>query len=68
MGSAEAIEPSIVWALAPSLFVLEFTLVIYVGDTGPRLAIFPSVEGGLSTPNTPNGVRYYLDQAARVTA
>jgi len=42
--------------------------VIYVGDTGPRLAIFPSVEGGLSTPNTPAGVRYYLDQAARAHA
>lgn len=72
MGPPKPTEPSIVRALAPSLFELtcgqcdsEFTLVIYVGDNGPRLAIFPSVEGGLSTPNTPNGVRYYLDQAAR---
>lgn len=72
MGPPAPVDPGIVRALAPSLFVLrcsqcdsEFTLMIYVGDTEPRLAIFPSVEGGISTPNTPDGVRYYLDQAAR---
>jgi hypothetical protein len=64
--------PYILDSLIPSLFLLacvqcdsQFTLLIYAGSNGPGLAILPSVEGGLSTPHTPDGVRYYLDQAAR---
>ena len=60
------------WA-GPGLLVLlhcvqcdaTFTAVTFNGIQGEELAIFPSVPGGLSTPNTPPGVSYYLDQASR---
>ena len=72
METSHPVDRSILESLSPSMFLLrcvqcdsDFTVVIYAGDAGPRLAILPSVQGGLSTPNTPDGVRYYLDQAAR---
>jgi hypothetical protein len=37
----------------------------YDGPNGPDLVIVRRVQGGLSTPNTPASVRFYLDQAAR---
>jgi hypothetical protein len=42
-----------------------FTAVIYPGPDGPALAVLPSVRGGITTPHTPPGVAYYLDQAHR---
>ncbi len=59
--------------LTPSLFAYSctqcdtrFTVVIYEGRPGEaHLAIFPSVPGGLATPNTPGNVACYLDQAQR---
>jgi hypothetical protein len=58
--------------LSPSLLTYEcvqcsakFTALIYEGPSGPELAVFPDTHGGLSTPNTAEGVKYYLDQAHR---
>jgi hypothetical protein len=42
-----------------------FTSVLYQGPEGTTLATFPSTSGGLTTPHTPPGVGYYLDQAQR---
>jgi len=42
-----------------------FTAVAYDGPSGPALAVLPSTNGGLTTPHTPPGVAYYLDQAQR---
>jgi len=57
--------------LSPSLLTYEcvqcsakFTALIYKGPSGPELAISPETYGGLSTPNTADSVKYYLDQAA----
>ncbi len=56
----------------PSLLALacvqceaRFTGVIYNGPDGPDAVILPSIRGGLTTPHTPLGVAYYLDQAHR---
>jgi hypothetical protein len=56
----------------PALFGLacmqcktEATALVYAGPDGPDLAILSSARGGLSTPNTPDSVSYYLDQAHR---
>jgi hypothetical protein len=72
LGSPPPLDPRVLDSLTPSLFRLAcvqcdagFTLMIYAGGSGPSLAVLPSVGGGLATPNTPAGVRYYLDQAAR---
>jgi hypothetical protein len=36
------------------------------GPKGPQWAVFPaSIEGDVATPETPPGVAFYLDQAAR---
>jgi hypothetical protein len=43
----------------------SFTAVLYRGPNGPALAVLPSTHGGLTTPHTPPGVGYYLDQAQR---
>ncbi len=58
--------------LVPSLFIFscsqcdtKFTIVIYEGAEGPDLAVLQSCRGGLTTPNTPEGVAFYLDQAHR---
>jgi hypothetical protein len=45
-----------------------FTAIIYVGPDGPALAVLPSCRGGLTTPHTPAGVTYYLDQASKSQA
>jgi len=42
-----------------------FTAVLYKGPDGDALAVLPSTYGGLTTPHTPTGVGYYLDQAQR---
>jgi hypothetical protein len=42
-----------------------FTALLYQGPSGPALAVLPSTNGGLTTPHTPAGVGYYLDQAQR---
>ena len=42
-----------------------FTAVLYRGPEGMSLAVFPATRGGLTTPHTPPGVGYYLDQAQR---
>jgi hypothetical protein len=39
--------------------------VLYEGPEGDMVAVHWPKQGGLSTPNTPKGVAYYLDQAAR---
>ena len=44
------------------------TAVLYEGPEGPALAVLPSTYGGLTTPHTPEGVAYYLDQAQRSRA
>jgi hypothetical protein len=58
--------------LVPSLFRYicvecdaEFAAVVYRGPNGPDLAVHSSVHGGVTTPHTPPGVAYYLDQARR---
>jgi hypothetical protein len=42
-----------------------FTAILYSGVNGPELAIFSPSYGGISTPNTPAPIAYYLDQAHR---
>jgi hypothetical protein len=46
----------------------SFTAVVYDGPEGRALAVLPSTYGGLTTPHTPKGVAYYLDQAQRSQA
>ncbi|MEK5165993.1 hypothetical protein NYE69_27105 [Paenibacillus sp. FSL R5-0527] len=40
-------------------------IIIHSGPNGEELLILPSTFGGLSTPNTPQNVAFYLDQANR---
>ncbi len=42
-----------------------FTGLIYNGPSGQDLTVFSTNNGGLTTPNTPKSVAYYLDQAYR---
>jgi hypothetical protein len=56
--------------LTPSLLLFvclqcetKFIAVLYPGPDGPALAVLPSCRGGLTTPRTPPGVAFYLDQA-----
>lgn len=67
----QELESTLVF-LTPSMFRLTcvqctalFTAVIHTGPDGPNLTILPSCRGGLTTPNTPGSVAYYLDQAER---
>jgi hypothetical protein len=61
------------YQFTPSLFAYSctqcdtrFTALAYEGRPGEQhLAIFTTVPGGLTTPNTPPPVAYYLDQAHR---
>lgn len=60
------------WAEPPVLAILtcvqcdtQFTAVLYKSPEGKGLAILPSTYGGLTTPHTPKGVAYYLDQSQR---
>ncbi len=57
---------------SPSLWRYEclqcnstYTGIIYNGPLGQDLSVFSVINGGLSTPNTPRSVAYYLDQAHR---
>jgi hypothetical protein len=57
---------------SPSMFLAvclecrsRLTLVVHRGPDGPQLVALPQAYGGLSSPNTPTGVSYYLDQAER---
>lgn len=43
----------------------RYTLVKYPSPAGSALVVLSSVHGGLSSPNAPEAVRYYLDQAHR---
>jgi hypothetical protein len=44
----------------------KFTALFYDGPAKkPALVILPSTNGGLTTPHTPEGVAYYLDQAQK---
>ncbi|MHA6530196.1 DUF4145 domain-containing protein [Paenibacillus sp. BAC0078] len=40
-------------------------IVLYKGPRSFELLILPSSEGGITTPNTPKNVSFYLDQANR---
>jgi hypothetical protein len=62
--------------VAPQVIPMLFTLtclqcdahstgLLYLGPQGPSLAILSGTLGGLTTPRTPAGVGYYLDQAYR---
>jgi hypothetical protein len=42
-----------------------YTAFVYAGPEGPDLIVLPSKHGGIVTPHTPAGVRYYCDQAHR---
>jgi hypothetical protein len=60
---------------SPALFIavcLEcesgMTLVVFPGPQGMQLVALPSTYGGLSTPNTPESVAFYLDQAQKCQA
>lgn len=41
----------------------RFNVVVHQDEDGPTIAVLPSFHGGLSTPNTPPTVAYYVDQA-----
>lgn len=60
---------------SPALFVAfcvecenPMTLVVFRGPQGMQLVALPSTYGGLSTPNTPESVAFYLDQAQKCQA
>jgi hypothetical protein len=60
---------------SPALFVAHclecestLTLVVFWGPKGTQLVALPSTYGGLSTPNTPESVAFYLDQAQKSQA
>lgn len=69
-GTGLNLAGEIVKQLVPSLFIYscvqcdtKFTAIIYNSPTGPALAVLQSCHGGLTTPHTPEGVAFYLDQA-----
>jgi hypothetical protein len=43
----------------------SITILVSQGSDGPEVVALPSTYGGLSTPNTPKPVSFYLDQAQR---
>lgn len=43
----------------------RIVVVVYLGPTGRDLVALPSTYGGVTTPNSPATVGYYLDQAQR---
>lgn len=56
----------------PAAFVAQclqcqeaITILVARGPDGPEIVALPSTYGGLSTPNTPKPVAFYLDQAQR---
>jgi hypothetical protein len=60
---AHSATPPILAALSCVQCDTLFTAVLYKGPQGKSLAVLPSTYGGLTTPHTPPGVAYYLDQA-----
>jgi len=44
---------------------VHYTAVLFTTQHGRELAVFPSIFGGVATPNTPAAIGYYLDQAHR---
>lgn len=69
-GTFEDAISSVLKQLTPSLWRYqclqcssEFIATIYYGPTGRTIAIHSPTFGGLATPNTPETVAYYLDQA-----
>jgi hypothetical protein len=44
---------------------VQFTALVYPSHTGPTHVLLPNTLGGIRTPHTPEGVAFYLDQAAR---
>jgi hypothetical protein len=42
-----------------------YTAFLYDGPDGADIIVIPSKHGGIVTPRTPEGVRYYADQAHR---
>ena len=68
---ARDVEAAKQW-LVPGPFIarcgqckLSFSAIVYMGPSGPAVALFPEAWGGVRTPHTPPPVAYYLDQAAR---
>ena len=61
-------EPPILAMLKCVQCDTSLTAVLYSGPEGLGLAVLPSTYGGLTTPHTPLGVSYYLDQAQRAKA
>ncbi len=59
------IEPPVLVVMTCVQCDTGFTGLIYDGPEGMSLAVLPSTFGGLTTPHTPVGVAYYLDQAQR---
>lgn len=43
----------------------NFKVIRYAGPNGLALVVLADTAGGLSTPHTPKGVAYYLDQAEK---
>jgi hypothetical protein len=43
-------------------------VLVHEGPNGIEIVAIPSAYGGVSTPNTPAAVAYYLDQAERSQA
>ncbi len=72
----KADENGRIWTFTcPTLFILTClqchgaqTGLFFQGPKGPELAIFAAAYGGVSTPLTPDSVKYYLEQAHRAQA
>ncbi len=61
---AEQIIPAVFYYSCAQC-AIRFTAIVYRGPEGASLPVLPSCHGGLTTPHTPKGVAYYLDQANR---
>lgn len=64
-GPADGPKPVSVFELSCVQCRTTATALVYQGPNGPDLVILWSHLGGLRTSHTPDGVAYYLDQAAR---
>ncbi|NQX66660.1 DUF4145 domain-containing protein [Paenibacillus alba] len=60
----QKITPSL-WKYSCLQCSTYFTGLIYNGQSGQDLNVLSNCNGGLTTPNTPESVAYYLDQASR---
>jgi hypothetical protein len=63
--SRTSLDPPVLCSMSCVQCDTVFTAVVYPGASGPSLAILLSTYGGLTTPHTPSGVAYYLDQAQK---